>query len=330
MSARIRLLGATLAAGLLLSACGSGDADDTGDAEAWSYKSGDGKTYTADGTPKRIIAQGEAAAALISFGIKPVGIYSSDPVETNASLKNLDLTGIEILGETWGEIDVEKAAALKPDLIVSAYWPAEKAYGGLENGVQEGSKKVAELADVVGPAMGDSTVGVVEGFEELAETLGADLDAPSVAKDKEAFEAARDRFKATVAGKDGLTTMAVSPAEDLLYVAVPEHASELMDFRSWGLDVLIPNDPDKDFPYWENLSWENADKYQPDMVLFDDRTYDASMATAEKQPTWKQIKAVEAGQVVSWPAFWMHTYQDYAEQLDLLSDAIEKIDPSLT
>ena len=121
--------------------------------------------------------------------------------------------------------------------------------------------------------------------------------------------------------------MGVSPADDLLYVAVPEHSAELTDFRDWGLDVLIPDSPDPSFPYWENLSWENADKYQPDLVLLDDRTYDTSLATAQRQPTWKDIDAVAAGAVTPWPAYWVSTYADYAEQLEKLTAEIEKIEP---
>jgi ABC-type Fe3+-citrate transport system substrate-binding protein len=41
--------------------------------------SGDGKTYTAPEVPKRIIAHAYAAAALMEFGIKPVGVYADGP-----------------------------------------------------------------------------------------------------------------------------------------------------------------------------------------------------------------------------------------------------------
>lgn len=328
-----RLVLVSAATAVLLAGCGSSSdsaSDDTSAGEGWSYTSGDGKTYSADSTPKRIIAQGEAAAALISFGIKPIAIYSNDPIKTNKSLKGLDLSGIEILSETYGQIDAEKAAGLKPDLIVSSYWPLEKAYGGFEASVEDSAKKVATLADVVGPAEGDSVQTKLEGYEQLAESLGADTDGAQIGEDKATYQAAVDRFKTTVAAKDGLSALAVSPAEDLLYVAVPSEASELSDFARWGLDIIDPDSPDPGFPYWENLSWENADKYQPDVILLDDRDLENSYKVAQAQPTWTSIKAVAAGAVVNWPAYWIHTYSDYAEQLDALSDAIEKIDPSLT
>ncbi len=46
------------------------------------------------------------------------------------ALEGLDLTGIEIIGEAWGEANIEKAAALKPDLIIAEYWPLDKTWSG--------------------------------------------------------------------------------------------------------------------------------------------------------------------------------------------------------
>ncbi len=325
---RPRTLVGLAAIALVLTACGS-SSDDAG-GEAWSYESGDGETYTADEVPERIIAEASAAAALISNGIKPVGIYLSQPLEETKALDGVDVSGIEIIGETWGKIDAEKAAGLDPDLIVSGYWATEESYGGFEEGVEESSKKVAKLAPVVGPVADESVEEMLVGFEELSETLGADPAEGQAAEDKAAFEQARDRFSTAAQEADGLTVMGVSPADDLLYVAVPENSAELADFTEYGLDVLVPDSPDPGFPFWENLSWENADKYQPDLILMDDRTYETSMKTAEKQPTWDKIKAADEGAVTAWPAFWISTYRDYAEQLDRLTDVIEDTDPDLT
>jgi len=86
---------------MLRAACGS-RGDDAAGGDGWSYVSGDGKTYTAENVPTRLIAQGEGAATLMSFGIKPVGVYLNEPLEDSKALKGVDLEGIEILGETWG------------------------------------------------------------------------------------------------------------------------------------------------------------------------------------------------------------------------------------
>jgi iron complex transport system substrate-binding protein len=320
---------AALFATTFVAACGTSAPDDPAGRGPWSFTSGDGTTVKADSTPERIIASGAEAAALMSFGIKPVGIYANTKVEDDPNLKDLDLTGITILGETWGEIDVEKAASLKPDLIVADWWPAEKAYSGLEEGAKAASKKLLDLAPIVGVSQGDSIEKLAQGYEKLAVSLGADVDDPQIAKDKQAFRDARAAFTKAVAAKPGLSVLAVSPSNDLLFVANPTYAPELLDFQRWGLDVINPDKPDEGFPYWENLSWENADKYQPDLLLIDDRAYASTVKQGEKQPTWSSIHAARAKAYVPWPAYWMHTYGDYAEQLDQLTAAIHKADAEL-
>ena len=160
---------------MLLLVAGCGSSSSSGDDAAsgpWSFTDGSGKTVELDKRPPRIIAHAYSAAALMEFGIKPIAVYADGPIKDDVGLQNVDFEGIEVIGETWGKIDVEKAAALKPDLIVADYWPVEKDYSGMEDGVEAKSKKIAELAPVVGPAQGDSIVELIEGYAKLAETLG--------------------------------------------------------------------------------------------------------------------------------------------------------------
>ena len=48
----------------------------------------------------------------------------------------------------------------------------------MEEGVEEKSKKLAELAPIVGVSQGKSIVDLAEGYEKLAKSLGADVDEP--------------------------------------------------------------------------------------------------------------------------------------------------------
>ena len=75
----------------------------------------------------------------------------------------------------------------------------------------------------------------------------------------------------------------------------PAGSAELTDFASWGLNVVAPEVAD-DRGYWETLSWENADKYQPDLIIVDNRSA-TTTKTAKAQPTWTALKAAAAGQV---------------------------------
>ena len=297
-------------------------------AEEWSYTDGTGQTVTLDHVPNRIVMHANTAAGLIPLGIRPVAIYVDTPVAEDKSLQGLDLTGIEIVGEAWGQIDIEKVAALKPDLFLAEWWPLDKAFSGLESGAGSTNQQILKLAPITGPTQGDSIVKLIEDYEALAGSLGADLAAPQIVADKAAFEASRDRLKAAVAKKPNLTALPIWAGTDGLYVAATAGSSELMDFASWGLKLITPEVAD-DRGYWETLSWEQADKYQPDLVLVDNRS-DTTIETAKAQPMWTSIKAAAAGQVTDWPAFWLRNYKAYAGALDKLTAAIEAADENLT
>jgi iron complex transport system substrate-binding protein len=321
------LIALAAAAAVLVSGCSAaGSSSDDGEV-AWSYVSGDGETYTLPEMPDRIIAEASAAKALMEFGIEPIGIWASNPVEEDVALRGVDFSGMTVLGEEWGKIDVAAAAELQPDLIVADWWPVEEAYSGLEAGVEEESKKLAELAPVVGPAQSDSVVSLIEGYAELAETLGADPD--QIAEARTEFDAAVADFQAATAEKPGLTALAISPYDTSYAIAVPEHAPELLDFQRWGLDVVNPDAPDPDFPYWETLSMENADKYQPDLLLFDDRWHPGNEETLAAAPISASIEAYAAGQTTTWPGYWLHTYGDYAAELTRLAEVIRGTDENL-
>lgn len=293
-------------------------------AEPWTYAGGDGQTVTLDAVPTRIIASQDAAAGLIPLGIRPIAIYADGTIAEAKALQGLDLTGIEILSEVWGEVDIEKAATLDPDLIVAEYWPLESSWSG-GNDV---SLALSALAPVTGPVQGDSVLTLIHNYEALAQSLGADLAKPEIAAAKATFETSLANFKSAVAAKPGLTALAVWAGPDALYVAATAGASELMDFAAWGLKLIDPEVAD-DRGYWETLSWELADKYQPDLILVDNRS-DNTMGVALAQPTWTLMKAAAAGQVTDWPAFWLRNYAAYARELDKLTSAITAADENLT
>jgi len=322
-----RLSALTAAAAVLLSGCSAVESSSGGDEVAWSYVSGDGETYTAPEVPTRIIADAYAAKTLMEFGIEPVGIWASNPIGEDVGLKGVDFSGMEILGEEWGKIDVAAAAELQPDLIVSDWWPVEEAYGGFEEGVEEESRKLADLAPVVGSSQGDSIVDLIEGYAALAESLGADPG--QIADVRAEFEAAVADFEAATAEKPGLTAIAISPWDGDYAVAVPEYAPELLDFQRWGLDVVNPDTPDPEFPYWETMSMENADKYQVDLIMFDDRNHPGNEETLAEAPISSSITAYAAGQTTTWPAYWLHTYGDYTAELTRLAEVIRGSDENL-
>lgn len=90
-----------------------------------------------------------------------------------------------------------------------------------------------------------------------------------------------------------------------------------------------PTAPTKASSTGETLSWENADKYQADLLIIDERGYPANLEDAEAQPTWASLDAAAAGAVAVWPAYWVRTYDAYAGTLDDLTAAIEDADARL-
>lgn len=321
-----------IAATLLVAACGDDETPEAaagnGGAEgAWTYTDGSGETTTLDEVPTRIVAHASAAAALMSFGIEPIGIFADTAVDEDLALQEFDLDGIEIVGEEWAVINAEAVAALEPDLIVSEWWPVEEGYTGMEDGTN--LDILSEIAPVVGPAQGPSIVDMIEDYEQLAESLGADLDDPDIAAHRERFDGAVAAFEEAVAAKPGLSVLAVSPSEEGLYVAVPEYSAELSDFAEWGLGLVVPEQPDAGFEYWETLSWENADKYQADLIILDERSYPGSLELAKDQPTWTALAAAEAEATAVWPAYWVRTYDAYAAALDELTAAVDAADENL-
>jgi iron complex transport system substrate-binding protein len=80
--------------------------------------------------PTRIIAQEDAAAALWSFGIRPIATYGYQPLSENPQFEGVDVSGVDTVGEAFGEINIEKIPALDPDLIVTSLWPSEGPAGG--------------------------------------------------------------------------------------------------------------------------------------------------------------------------------------------------------
>ena len=293
-------------------------------ADPWSYTDSLGNVVTLDAVPTRIIASQDAAAGLIPLGIRPVAIYADGPVSDAKALQGLDLTGIEIIGQAWGEVDIEKAAVLQPDLVIAEYWPLDKTWSGGDSVVQA----LQPLAPITGVTNGDSILKLIEGYEELAASLGADLSAADTSADKAAFEAALAAFKAAVAAKPNLTALALWAGTDSMSIAATAGSAELVDFKTWGLNLIDPEVPE-DRGYWETLSWENADKYQPDLILVDNRS-PSTMETALAQPTWTLMKAAEAGAVADWPAFWLRNYKAYASELGKLTAAINAADENLT
>jgi iron complex transport system substrate-binding protein len=123
----------------LLAACGGGNEAKTGEKKNESKNTAE-KSYTVEhamgtttikGTPKKVvILTNEGTEALLALGVKPVGAVQSwlgDPWYEHIKK---DMEGVEVVGVE-GEVNVEKIASLKPDLIIGNKLRQEKVYDQL-------------------------------------------------------------------------------------------------------------------------------------------------------------------------------------------------------
>lgn len=170
---RRRFLAAAAAAGLL-TACGSDATSNLAVPAAgpWTFTDDRGVEVTRPSRPSRIVTNDQAGAALTSLGIRPVGMFSSAPMDQNSILQGVDVAGIASLGEVYGEINVEKLAALAPELVVVPFDPRQDGppLGFVDGPVQDQVQAIAPIAAIDGikdPAQ------VLARFAELAAALGA-------------------------------------------------------------------------------------------------------------------------------------------------------------
>lgn len=329
----LRRLSAALLCAAALTACsspagtGTTEAASAGTGPAFSFDGARGDRVELDTVPTRILADEGSASALIPLGIRPVGIWSYTPPADSLALQGLDLTGIESVGEVYGEVDVEKAAALDPDLIVTGYYPLEKQLSGISPDDTTTVERLGRIAPIATVNATNPASTYIEEMSALAGALGADPAAAGVAESRAAFDAAVTEFRAAVAAKPGLTVSAVSSGEGLS-IANPPDFAEFLDLTAWGLDMQVPAGVAAR-GYFETVSWENAPgAVTGDLLFFDSRPGFGTLEdTVAQQPTWALVPAHAV--TVPWYSDTFTNYANYAKHLTAFTAAIEAADPDL-
>ncbi|WP_221889972.1 ABC transporter substrate-binding protein [Microbispora hainanensis] len=311
---------------LALAACGSSDPAPSSagqSAKSWSFVDDRKETVTAAAVPSRIVAFTGTAAALVDYGLqdKIVGVFGETKRADGSpepQAGDLDVNKVTILGNVWGEFNIEKYAALRPDLLVTHMYDP----GALWYVPDESKDKIVKLAPTV--AVSVARVPMTEPIERyaaLAESLGADLGAPKVTEAKARFEAAAESVRKAVADNPGIKVLAASGSPDVLYVSNPEVNTDLMYFAQLGVEIVKPDKPG-DGGYYENLSWENADKYDADLILLDNRSTALQPKDLTSKPSWAKLPAVKAGQIIGWDPVPRFSYAGAAPILEGLATAI--------
>ncbi len=252
-------------------------------------------------------------------------------MDQNPSLDGVDLTGIESVGEVYGEVDVERLAALAPDLIVTPFDPRQDGppYGFVDGHVRGQVEAIAPIVTIDGI---QDPANVIRCFETLAAALGADLQAPAVAAARKRFEDAGSALRAAVAEKPGLLAVALyaSPVDGIWFY-LPAQVPGLSQLQQLGLDLVVPEgargDVNEDVSnFADTVSLELADKYPADLILLSSFTSPEEMAGIA---TWEALPAVQARQIVPFRARGSWTFEQNAEEIEAITAAVQAASPDL-
>lgn len=322
------MLGAgALAATGLLAACGDSGtkaSSSSGDAPAgpWEFTDDRGKKLSLRKRPQRLVCQTGPAAALWDYGIKPIGIFGPQKRPDGAAeleTGDLDLGKVTAIGgATWGDFNIEQYASLRPDLLVTTVFDDQLWYVP-----EEGTKRISQIAPIAALQVESKRLpDVLTRLTELAFSLGVSRESPDVKSAKAGFEKASAELRAALAAKRGLKVLAVSANKEEIYFAKPKDVTDLDYFSTLGMGLVRPGGKDD---YWETASWERADRYSADLIIYDARGYEALPLTeVQKMPTWQRLPAVKAGQVAPWKHLVPPSYKQATKALREMTAVITR------
>ncbi|MEO6604731.1 MAG: ABC transporter substrate-binding protein [Aeromicrobium sp.] len=309
---------------LTLAACGSTDDSESG---PWTFTDDLGSKIKLDAAPERLLVQSSMAAALTDLGLgdQIVGTFgplknaAGEPDSQVAGLDIDDVTDVTAAGE-YGSIDLEKAATLNVDLVVtSAYLDDDLWY--INDATAKDLKKLAPIAVV--SFDGKTLPELLDGTERAAKALGADLDDASEAHDE--FETAAQRVKDAAAELGDRKILAGSPSKELFYASNPAVSPDLSYWRDeLNLPLVVPSNPDEG-GYFESLSWEKADKYPTDVFLYDDRVGETGLALLDDQPVFETLAAAKSKAYIPWTSVAPPSFQAYADLMNRLADDLAEV-----
>lgn len=302
----------------------SGGTTSTATQGPWSFTDDRGETVSLPASPEAFAAFSTSAAALAEFGVTPAGIFAWTALEDDPQLRFVDLTGVETLGTVWAEFNLEKMALLDPDFIITVYDSGDDSMYNFKDEKQQ--RQIEQISPLLGIDGVQPLLDQIARYEELAISLGADVEAEEVATARERFQAASDAVATAASGNPGIKVMAVYPGPDAMLVSQVEITADLTFYESLGVEMVHPEG--EGIFYWEELSWENADKYAVDLILVDSRgvkggSLEKAIEPLADFPTWQALPAVQSGQLAAWHAFDPAGYRFYYEAMEELAPAIQ-------
>jgi iron complex transport system substrate-binding protein len=310
---RRRMLAVGLAGGAsLLFGCASTSHDRAG----WSFIDDRGRAARLRKRPTRIVAYSTAAAALYDWGVTPVGVFGDDPRE-DPTLASLPWNEVTIVGSVYGEINTGALRSLKPEVIVSRWYPPPEdtpVFGFADLKQQESIGSQVPIVGLNGHVIASRQI---DRFGDLARALGVNTRSGRIARARSAFSRAGANLSRVASRKSNLRIIAVSADQRTLYVS--KLSGDLAFYAQRGVPLVSARSSD---PYWDSVPWKDAGKYPADGILYDARSDVLPLADAKGIPEFRALRAVRANQIGAWRADPPPSYQRYTATMNDLAQTI--------
>lgn len=312
--------GLTAAAVLGLAACGSdgtSDSDGTTGPSTRVVDSAKGK-ITVPAHPKRVVAMAYTVGyVLFDLGVTPAGVQ--DPGAEYVAPRYSDLWGpTPKINPNGGELNVEKIAALNPDLIIGVNYAW--------------NTDLYDQMKAIAPTVIVDTSSWEEGTAAIADALNLK---PALAKLEKRFADRTAEIKSTYADvlgrfrwdllQGGFTdgqfwTYGANSTPGQLFVAAGGRLASASTAAAASTDPGVGVKP---------ISYENIDQLKDADVIayyatYDDKPINLGPALF-KQKLWQELPAVKAGRLVPVPDFLVGCYGDALAALDEFEAGLKKI-----
>jgi iron complex transport system substrate-binding protein len=272
----------------LLAAARAGDATAPATTAATRMVTDDlGRTVELPANPQRIVALQDLQVLrpLLDLGVTPIASVTHPRAEgAFRFVEEYDVSGVEVIG-LLGEPSLERLVQLKPDLII----------GTLSAGADEQVETLSAIAPTVVYNAGRP---VIEYHRSLAEAVGA-LDAyDALMADYEVRLAELREGIAPISDELVVSLLAFNPNAGQIEIGEGPYT---LIFQGAGIKQPEPQvnfeSADEGIRrYW--ISLEQLPEHDADIILLLYTNDPAVNAPITESPIWKQLKAVQAGQVV--------------------------------
>ena len=323
---RLHTLGvvAGTAALVLTAACQGSDssADESaadGDTHSVSGVLGGTVDYVPD-DPQRVVSLWTTSTQLLDLGIEPVGILDGDIIEERVTPDQWETLKDKPTVGTFDDVDIEKVAALKPDLVVGlthGFMTEKDIEPFKELGIPTLIWEVAEPPDVWAnyPEFADA-LGKSTDFDKRDAALHDELDALN----DEVGEQFADTEWASVRGSGGDTTQfIVDTDQSLAYERIHDAGADFPGFvKNLGEDAR----------YALELSYERMPDLSDAFAIFYEAGPDGKPGEATKplvdQDVWKQLPAVKAGNAYPLSQTFNYTFAGQEQMVADIRSAFEQ------